>query len=40
METTVNASSGVMVWQILVLVVVILIAYYALKTSNTDKADI
>jgi len=40
MESTVSASSGAMVWQTLVLVGVILIAYAALKYYTTDKADV
>ena len=40
MELAVNATSGVMVWQILTLVFVILVAYFALKYYITDNADI
>lgn len=40
MELAVNATSGVMVWQILTLVFVILIAYVALKYYITDNIDI
>ena len=40
MELAVNATSGVMVWQILTLVFVILVAYFALKYYITDNVDI
>lgn len=40
METTINASSGVMVWQTLALVFVILVVYFLLKYNTTDKADV
>ena len=39
METVVNASSGVMVWQVLVVVAVFLIAYFAVKYTTSGKAD-
>ncbi|MEQ6124914.1 hypothetical protein AAON49_11965 [Pseudotenacibaculum sp. MALMAid0570] len=40
MELAVDAASGIMVWQILVLVFVILVAYFALVYHNTDNVDI
>lgn len=34
------AASGIMVWQILALVFIIFVAYFALKYYSADNADI
>jgi hypothetical protein len=39
MGLAVNATSGLMVWQIFTLVFVILVAYFALKYYITDNVD-